>query len=70
MKSKPCEVDTWATFPLIMRTPDVMKLGFGENEARALLNHPDCPSIEYGTGKGVEKYALKRFLQRGVKKSA
>lgn len=70
--SKPalCEAINWGEQPIIMRLADIMRLGFGKAEATALLNHPDCPVIEYGMGKGVEKYALKRFLQRGVKKVA
>lgn len=70
MYCKDCEVTSWHDLPLMMTVRDVMKLGMGENETRALLNREDCPTVDYGCGKRIEKYALKRYLQKGVKKDA
>lgn len=65
-----CEVISWKDLPILCGVRELMKLGMGENEARAFLNRPDAPVIEYGLGKRIEKYSLKRYLQKGVRKNA
>ena len=69
-KTVGCAVISWGELPLLCGVTELMSLGMGENEARNFLNRPDAPTIEYGVGKRIEKYALKRYLQKGVKKDA
>jgi hypothetical protein len=69
-KAVECEIFSWKDLPILCGVRELMKLGMGENEARAFLNRPDAPVIEYGLGKRIEKYSLKRYLQKGVKKDA
>jgi hypothetical protein len=69
-KAVECEVISWKDLPILCGVRELMKLGMGENEARAFLNRPDAPVIEYGLGKRIEKYSLKRYLQKGVRKNA
>lgn len=68
-KAVECTYTSWQDFPIMCGFKEIMALGYGENEARAILNHPEAPVVEYGMGKKIEKYALKRWLQKGVKKS-
>lgn len=68
MKEKECSYINWSELPLFCTYKDVMKFGMGEHEARALFDRDDFPAVEYGASKKVEKYALKRYLQKGVKK--
>lgn len=68
MKERECDVTSWGEFPLMMTASDITRLGIGIHEARALLNRPDIPVVEYGGIKRIEKYALKRYLQKGVRK--
>ena len=65
-----CEVFSWKDLPILCGVQEIMSSGRGENDARALLNRPDAPTIDYGVGKRIEKYSLKRYLQKGVKKDA
>ena len=65
-----CQVMSWADLPVLCGVRELIMLGMWENEARAFLNRPDAPTIDYGVGKRIEKYSLKRYLQKGVKKSA
>ena len=65
-----CEVMSWSELPVLCGVKELIMLGMGENEARAFLNRPDAPTIDYGVGKRIEKYSLKRYLQKGVKKDA
>lgn len=69
-KAVECEVMSWKELPILCGVRELMRMGMGENEARNLLNRPDAPTIEYGLGKKIEKYSLKRYLQKGVKKDA
>lgn len=66
----PCIVQEWSELPLMCTAVDIMRLGFGENEARAMMKREDFPSVDYGMGRRVERYALKRYLQKGVRKDA
>lgn len=68
MERKKCEIKEWNEMPLLCDYTDIMGLGMGQAEARALLDREDCPTIDYGGLKKIERYALKRFLQKGVKK--
>lgn len=69
-KTVECVLTSWKDLPILCGVRELMKLGMGENEARAFLNRPDAPVIEYGLGKRIEKYSLKRYLQKGVRKNA
>ena len=69
-KAVECKLISWKDLPILCGVNEIMQLGMGENDARALLNRPDAPTIDYGVGKRIEKYSLKRYLQKGVKKDA
>ena len=69
-KTVECELISWKELPILCGVKEIMRLGMGENDARALLKRPDAPTIDYGVGKKIEKYSLKRYLQKGVKKDA
>lgn len=63
-----CDVMSWSELPIMCGVKELMRLGMGVNEARAFLNRPDAPVVDYGLSKKIEKYALKRYIQKGVKK--
>ena len=45
-KTVECEVISWKDLPILCGVNEIMRLGMGENEARALLNRADAPTID------------------------